>query len=64
MSKHDWYLNKNRAHWSDTESPYANTADPFRLDEGFHNGPECRRCGRIACEHCTPALWHEECPVG
>ena len=41
--------------------------DVWRLCEGFHNGPECRRCGSW-CEHCDteraalpcvpdPALW-------
>ena len=26
--------------------------DVFRLDAGFHNGPECELCGRSWCHHC------------
>lgn len=26
--------------------------DVFRLDAGFHNGPECELCGKVWCHHC------------
>lgn len=36
--------------------------DIWRVDEGYHNGPECIRCGEIACHHCAPWVYTEECP--
>lgn len=51
--KHDWYLNS-----------YNDGIDCFRYDQGFHNVPECRRCGWIGCEHCEfdRNIYDEECP--
>lgn len=28
------------------------TVDVFRLDVGYHNGPECLLCGESWCQHC------------
>lgn len=28
------------------------TVDIFRLDSGYHNGPECELCGETWCQHC------------
>ena len=28
--------------------------DIFRLDAGYHNGPECELCGEKWCHHCQP----------
>lgn len=50
--KHDLYLDED------------GDIDIFRLDEGYHNGPECRRCGDIWCHHCEPNKEDEECPSG
>lgn len=37
--------------------------DTFRLAEGYHNGPECKRCGTW-CHHCDPERSAAPCPVG
>ena len=50
--KHLWYKNKN------------GEIDMWRLDIGFHNGPECQVCHASFCEHCTPNFDDEECDVG
>lgn len=42
--KHLWYRDK------------AGEIDEWRLDYGFHNGPECQICGEAFCEHC-----HKDC---
>jgi len=53
--KHDWYLD------------YDGKIDVWRMSEGYCNGPECRRCGWIGCEHCAESyydrdIYEEECP--
>lgn len=50
--KHLWYKNKN------------GEIDMWRLDIGFHNGPECQVCHASFCEYCTPNFDDEECDVG
>lgn len=50
--KHLWYKDKN------------GEIDMWRLDVGFHNGPECQACHASFCEHCTPNFDDEECDVG
>lgn len=50
--KHDWVLNEH------------GDIDFWRLAEGYHNGPECIRCGQTFCEHCSPECYNEECPSG
>lgn len=50
--KHLWYKDKN------------GEIDMWRLDIGFHNGPECQVCHASFCEHCTPNFDDEECDVG
>jgi hypothetical protein len=37
--------------------------DIFRLNAGFHNGPECIRCGLKFCHHCDPFLYDRPCPA-
>jgi hypothetical protein len=49
--KHDFYLDR-----------YGDI-DVWRLDVEYHNGPQCRRCEKIECEHCEDWL-DEECPSG
>ena len=39
---HDWIRN------SEGEINY------FAYEEGFHNGPVCKRCAFSFCEHCDP----------
>lgn len=34
--------------------------DWFRLDVGFHNGPECAKCGTQWCYHCDENI--KPCP--
>lgn len=36
--------------------------DMFRVESGFHNGPECARCHESFCEHCEPDRLIEKCP--
>ena len=50
--KHLWYKNKN------------GEIDMWRLNIGFHNGPECQVCHASFCQHCTPNFDDEECYVG
>lgn len=33
----------------------------WRLEYGFHNGPECQKCHEIFCEHCCPERMIEKC---
>lgn len=47
--KHDWARNED------------GSIDIFRLEVGYHNGPECIRCGHIFCEHCRPEDYDEPC---
>ncbi len=45
---------------------YANESggvDIWRLEEGYHNGPECARCGAYFCEHCDPEKLEQKCPL-
>lgn len=30
--------------------------DILRLSIGYHNGPECKKCGQTWCEHCRPTI--------
>lgn len=50
--KHDWYLDEDR------------DIDIWRMDSGFHNGPQCRRCQKLFCHHCDPNCYDEECSSG
>lgn len=36
--------------------------DIFRLDENYHNGPECAKCGGFFCQHCNRDIYTEQCP--
>ena len=35
--------------------------DEFAVDVGYHNGPECVRCGESFCHHCNPECYDEPC---
>ena len=50
--KHLWYKNKD------------GSIDEWRLDVGFHNGPECQVCGAAVCMHCHPDWESMECEIG
>lgn len=50
--KHLWYRDK------------AGEIDEWRLDIGFHNGPECQICGEAFCEHCHKDWADKECSIG
>lgn len=76
MPGHRWIQNngepaaagKVRPRYSDREDmetlPYSEQIDIFRVDAGYHNGPECWDCLRRACEHCEPGIYEEECDGG
>jgi hypothetical protein len=49
MLKHDW-----------RKDEYGEI-DTFALDNGYHNGPECLRCGETFCHHCRPEKMNEDC---
>lgn len=40
------------------------SVDVWQLDEGYHNGPRCLRCGGIWCQHCHSEVFEEECSSG
>lgn len=50
--KHLWYKNED------------GSIDEWRLDVGFHNGPECEVCGECFCMHCHPDYTELKCKVG
>lgn len=50
--KHLWYKNKD------------GSVDEWRLDIGFHNGPECEVCGESFCVSCDPDYEDTKCKVG
>ena len=50
--KHLWYKNKD------------GSIDKWRLDIGFHNGPECQVCGEAVCVHCYQDWERMECETG
>lgn len=49
--KHDWELDED------------GEIDIFAMENGFHNGPRCRRCYHSPCVHCTPNWDEGECIV-
>jgi len=52
MAKHDFFKDGQ------------GNIDIWILDYGYHNGPGCRRCEEMWCEHCDPQCYDEECPSG
>lgn len=50
--KHLWYKDEG------------GNVDEWRVDVGFHNGPQCRVCGESFCMHCNPGWADEECRIG
>lgn len=50
--RHLWYKDEN------------GNIDEWRVDNGFHNGPECQICHTAFCEHCTPDWLTTECKIG
>ena len=50
--RHLWYEDEN------------GNIDEWRVDNGFHNGPECQICHTAFCEHCTPDWATTECEIG
>lgn len=50
--RHLWYEDEN------------GNIDKWRVDNGFHNGPECQICHTAFCEHCTPDWSTTECEIG
>lgn len=50
--RHLWYKDEN------------GNIDEWRVENGFHNGPECQICHTAFCEHCTPDWSTTECEIG
>lgn len=50
--RHLWYKDEN------------GNIDEWRVDNGFHNGPECQIRHTAFCEHCTPDWSTTECEIG
>lgn len=50
--RHLWYKDEN------------GNIDEWRVDSGFHNGPECQICHTAFCVHCTPDWSTTECEIG
>ena len=50
--RHLWYKDEN------------GNIDEWRVDNGFHNGPECQICHTAFCEQCTPDWSTTECKIG
>jgi len=49
---HDWEIDSSK------QPPQI---DIWVVDFDVHNGPGCKRCGEIYCQHCTPDWMHKEC---
>jgi len=48
--KHEWLTYEN-----------SEDIDTFALSVDHHNGPQCVKCGKKFCHHCTPDCYDEEC---
>jgi hypothetical protein len=49
MAKHVWFKDDR------------GQRDDFRLDFGFHNGPQCEACLETYCEHCVDVETLDDC---
>lgn len=51
--EHDWEREKD------------GSIDEFAMEVGYHNGPECKRCGKTFCIHCEPNgyITHRPCII-
>lgn len=58
---HGRWMFKKRHLWYKDEN---GNIDEWRVDNGFHNGPECQICHTAFCEHCTPDWSTTECEIG
>lgn len=50
--KHDWCKTSN------------GSIDQFAIEDNYHNGVICKRCGQAYCIHCFPNYDETECDVG
>jgi len=48
--EHDWRLNDE------------GEIDTFAFENGFHNGPSCKRCHHSFCVHCNPDGYTDDLP--
>lgn len=55
-----WVFTKKHLWYRDSHGEI----DEWRLDYGFHNGPECQICGEAFCEHCHKDWADKECSIG
>ena len=51
---HIWKTNRDcdPDDYKDEESEYADKVNIFAYSVGYHNGPECKKCGYSFCHHC------------
>jgi len=47
---HEFHLKEPKPEFDGPDGP---PIDWFVVDEGFHNGPRCVKCGWFCCHHCT-----------
>lgn len=60
MKRAKWVFTKKHLWYRDSHGEI----DEWRLDYGFHNGPECQICGEAFCEHCHKDWADKECSIG
>jgi hypothetical protein len=61
VAKHQWFMESDdpdQAKWLDDGE---DRVDIWRLDYGYHNGPECKACGVTLCMHCNRDWQTQEC---
>ena len=59
--RHGWWMHTKKHLWYKNKD---GSIDEWRLDVGFHNGPECQVCGEAVCMHCHPDWESMECEIG
>lgn len=60
MKRAKWVLTKKHLWYRDSHGEI----DMYRLDYGYHNGPECQICGEAFCESCHKDWADKECSIG
>lgn len=48
-STHDWVMDSDGEFWEEGDE---DRVDTFAWSEGFHNGPVCKACNYMPCQHC------------
>lgn len=58
---HIWKTHKDCYPEDYEDSKYGKKINFFVLSKGIHNGPECKKCGFLFCEHCISEFDINEC---